>query len=43
MINDIMWQNFVPLWKEIATVDRGMLLAGGYAPFHSVWRKVLIY
>jgi len=33
MINDIMWQNFVPLWKEITTVDRGMLLAGGYALF----------
>lgn len=33
MINDIMWQNFVPLWKEITSVDRGLLLTGGYALF----------
>jgi len=33
MINDIMWQNFVPLWKGLTAVNKSIMVTGGYALF----------
>jgi hypothetical protein len=33
MINDIMWQNFVPLWKGLTAVNNSIMVTGGYALF----------
>lgn len=33
MINDIMWQSFVPLWKGLRAVSDRIIVTGGYALF----------